>query len=452
MAFLSFLPRVSLRRPDSVFSPLSLRQNFLWTLMGNAAYAGSRFLVLVILAKLGTAEMIGQFALGVAISMPVMAFTDLQLVTVMVTDVNRSYEVGDYLGLRILTTGAGILIILGIVSTLGYSLEKTLVILLITLDRAVSSLSSIFYGLFQQHERMDFISTSGLIKSALSLSVISLLAYLTGSIVWICLGMAASTVAASCLYDFRKGLLFTGTDPGGNPGGGADAGAAIILRPRWLAPKLMKLAWVAFPLGCVFGLLSLNYNIPRFFIEKYWGARELGIFAAIYAPAAAGRFVLTAMGSAASRRLAKYFTLGDRKAFVSLLCKLVGMAVLMGGVGIAIAALAGREILNLLYRPEYAEYSGTFLWLMAATAVSYMGIYMGYAITAARRFWTQIPLVALMGAVSTSACYFLIPSHGISGAAISELITQLSALAVSIIVVLYAVRYSSKIEDGPGPL
>jgi len=45
--------------------------------MGNAAYAASKFLVLVSLAKLGIAEMDGQFALGLATSMPVMAFTDL---------------------------------------------------------------------------------------------------------------------------------------------------------------------------------------------------------------------------------------------------------------------------------------------------------------------------------------------------------------------------------------
>jgi len=340
----------------------------------------------------------------------------------------------------------GILVILGIVSTFGYGREKTLVILLITLDRAVSSLSSIFYGLFQQHERMDFISTSGFIKSALSLSVISLLAYLTGSIGWICLGMAASTATVFCLYDFPKGLLFTKIDPGGNPGG-RDEAAAIILRPRWIAPKLIKVAWVAFPLGCVFGLLSLNYNIPRFFIEKYWGARELGIFAAIYAPAAAGRFILTAMGSAASRRLAKYFTLGDKKSFVSLLCKLAGMGLLMGGVGIGIAALAGREILNLLYRPEYAEYSGTFLWLMVATGIYYLAIFMGYAMTAARRFWAQIPLFASTGMVSALACYHLVPNHGLPGAAFSEILAQVTTLTGSVIVICYAIKYAFATEQ-----
>ncbi len=168
---------------NPVLTPLSLRKNFSWTLMGNAAYAGSKWLILVLLAKLGTPEMIGLLALGVAVSMPVLAFTDLQLQTVMVTDVEKNYGFSDCIGLRLITTALGILLILGIILSLKYPLEKSLVVILVTLDRAVWSVSTIFYGLFQQHERMDFIATSMLIKSDLSLSFIGLLVYLTGNIV-----------------------------------------------------------------------------------------------------------------------------------------------------------------------------------------------------------------------------------------------------------------------------
>jgi O-antigen/teichoic acid export membrane protein len=428
--------QLRLARPDSVFSPLSLRQNFLWTLLGNAGYAGSRFLILVILAKLGSPEMVGEYALGVAISMPVLAFTDLQLRTVMVTDVNRDYDFGEYLGLNIFTTLLGILVIIGILIGSGYSRERNLVILLVTLDRAVWSISNIVYGLFQQNERMDFISSSMLLKSGLSLAVIALLAYLTGSLAWICLGLALSSVAAFWTYDFPKGLLFTRGNPYSNPGA-----PALTLRPSWPALKLLKLAWLALPLGGVFALLALNYNIPRFFIEKYQGARELGIFAAIYAPAAAGRFILTALGSAASRRLARHFTLVDRKAFITLLVKLAGIAAVIGGAGIIIAALAGKEILELLYRPEYAAHSETFLWLMVASGVYYLAVFMGYGMTAARQFWAQIPLFVITGLVSALACYYLVPSHGLAGAAYAEILAQVATLLGSVTVIILAMKY-----------
>ena len=50
---------------------LSLRANFSWTFVGNVVYAGCQWAMLVVLAKLGTPEMVGQFALGLAISGPV---------------------------------------------------------------------------------------------------------------------------------------------------------------------------------------------------------------------------------------------------------------------------------------------------------------------------------------------------------------------------------------------
>ncbi len=52
--------------PVEKLSPLSLRANFSWTFVGNVVYAGSQWGMLVVLAKLGTPEMVGQFSLGLA--------------------------------------------------------------------------------------------------------------------------------------------------------------------------------------------------------------------------------------------------------------------------------------------------------------------------------------------------------------------------------------------------
>jgi hypothetical protein len=50
---------------------LSLRRNFAWTVLGNVTYAACQWGMLVALAKLGSPEMVGQFALGLAIGAPV---------------------------------------------------------------------------------------------------------------------------------------------------------------------------------------------------------------------------------------------------------------------------------------------------------------------------------------------------------------------------------------------
>ncbi len=46
--------------------PLSLRTNVAWTIAGNVIYAASQWGVLIVLARLGSQEAVGQFGLALA--------------------------------------------------------------------------------------------------------------------------------------------------------------------------------------------------------------------------------------------------------------------------------------------------------------------------------------------------------------------------------------------------
>lgn len=124
--------------------PLTLRRNFSWTFVGNFVYAACQWGMLVVLAKLGTPEMVGQFTLGLAVTAPVIMFTNLQLWAVLVTDAKNEYIFGDYLGLRLFMTGLALAIIIGITLVAGYRWETSLVILLVGLSKAVESISEVF--------------------------------------------------------------------------------------------------------------------------------------------------------------------------------------------------------------------------------------------------------------------------------------------------------------------
>ncbi|GIS58763.1 MAG: hypothetical protein CM1200mP2_09880 [Planctomycetaceae bacterium] len=54
-----------------VVRPLSLRQNFAWTLPANLAYAACQWGILVVLAKVGSPELGGLFVLAMALTAPV---------------------------------------------------------------------------------------------------------------------------------------------------------------------------------------------------------------------------------------------------------------------------------------------------------------------------------------------------------------------------------------------
>lgn len=403
--------------------PLSLRRNFSWTFLGNAVYAACQWGMLVVFAKLGSPEMVGQFTLGLAVTAPVIMLTNLQLDIVQATDAKKEYVFGDYLGLRFIGTAIALVAIAIITSFAGYRPQTSIVILLIAVAKALASISDIFHSLLQQHERMDRIAISLMIKGPLSLFLLALGVYLSGSVVWGVVGLVVAWAVVLFACDMNNVKLILNHIP----------------PPRWHLKTLLNIVWLCLPLGFVMMLISLNSNIPRYFIEKYLGERELGIFAALAYLMVAGNMVILALGESASPRLAKYYVEGNSIAFRELLLKLVGMAAVFGVVTILAAQIAGREILTLLYQPEYAEHKDLFVLLMVSGAIGYVSSFLGYGMTAARYLRVQMPLFILVATTSAVACLWLLPTQGLIGAAIALIIAAIVQAVFSVGAIIHAI-------------
>lgn len=419
-------------------TPLSLRANFSWTFIGNMVYAACQWGMLMVLAKLGTPEMVGQFSLGLAVTAPVIMFANLQLRGVQATDAKREYEFGDYLALRIISTLLALVVIAGIVLFSGYRTETALVILTIGLAKAFEAMSDVYYGLFQQRERMDRIAQSMMIKGPISLLAMSLGVWLTGSVVWGAIGLATMWGLLLLLYDMRSARLIQRV-----------SAEAITLIPRWQRRTLAQLAWLALPLGIVMALISLNSNIPRYMIESRWGEATLGIYAALAYLMVAGGKVTTALGQSASPRLSQYYAAHNTKAFKRLLLRLVGIGTLLGIGAVLVSIIAGKTLLTLFYTPEYAAQNDVFVLLMVASGLSYVASFLGYGMTAARYFRAQAPLFVVVVATTGLTSLWLIPQHGLHGAAFALMASLIVQIVGSAGIVLHALNQNPAAQENP---
>jgi len=424
---------------------LSLRANFSWTFVGNVVYAACQWAMLVVLAKLGSPEVVGQFAIGLAITAPVIMLTNLQLRGVQATDARHEYAFGDYLGLRLAVTPLALLVIAGITLASGYSGQTALVILFVGLAKVFESISDVFYGLLQQHEQMDRIAISMLIKGPLSLVALAFAIVLTGNIVWGTVALAAAWAFRLFTYDIPSGAAILRTVHGEG-----DENASI--RPRWDRRRMLRLTWLALPLGFVMMLGSLMTNIPRYFIERFEGTHALGIFAAMAYIVIAGTTIVDALGQAVSPRLARQYAAGEMGAFRALIAKVLGISALLAAGGILSSLIVGRQVLTLLYRPEYAEHLDIFIWVIAAAGIGYLASVCGYAMTAARQFTIQVPIYVLSIAVVTIACALLVPGHGLLGAAWAIFVMFTMQLPFKGLAILYTLRKRAALIPDPFPL
>jgi len=392
-----------------------LTGNFLWTLAGNLIYALCQWAILVSFAKLGSSEMLGQYALGLAIAAPVFQFCGLNLRAVQVTDARNRYTFGEFAGMRLVTTAAG-LVIVGALALWGRYLGTTaLVVFLVGMSKAIESAGDICQGLFQKNERMDRVAKSLILKGGLSVLAVA-----------IALRFSHSAVAASGMLVIAWALAWIAYDL-------RTAIAQFEGHPKAVFPRIERSAFqhlfvIALPLGFVVMLLSLNANLPRYFLAKYSGEASVGVFSALMYCIVAGNLVMSAMGQTASPRLAKLHYDGDLRALSALLAKLVAFGAVTGIIGLIAVKVAGAQILTLLYRPEYALHVRAFFWLMAAGAIMNVSGIIGVAVTAMQGFRQQVWIQLGCLATGLIASAVLVPSMGILGAAFSVLILAVAAL------------------------
>jgi len=142
----------------------------------------------------------------------------------------------------------------------------------------------------------------------------------------------------------------------------------------------------------------------------------LGIFAALSFFQSTGNTIVGALGQAAFGRLARAFADHNIPKFLALLLKMTCAGLALGLAGIVITAFKGKQILEIMYRPEYAQHANLLTYLMIAAGMGYLSQFFGYAVTAARIFVAQIPLSFIVVLTLTGTCYLWVPKFGVAGA------------------------------------
>jgi O-antigen/teichoic acid export membrane protein len=417
----------------------SLTADFSWTFVGNAIYAAGQFAMLMLLTKLVRPELVGQYALGLALVYPVMMLTNMQLRSVMNSNASGRAQFGHYLGLRLFTTFVAFVFIFGITRILRYDWELTEVVLMVGIAYGIETISDVYYARLQLHDRMAEISKSLMARAVLSVLALAAATYVTRSVAWGIAGVAVGRAIVLFGYDTRE--------------------RAHILRPqtKWyllnreLAPRFVasqqrELLWRSLPLGIVVLLTTLNSSIPSFFIKHGIGERDLGIFSALGLTISVGNMAVVSLGQSAFTRLSRAYASGNIAAFGSLLVVLLTCGAGLGVCGMLISKFAGREILAFLFRPEYAERADLLPWIMAAGAVLFMAQFLGFGMTAAGLYHSQVYLNFLADVGLVAACYWLVPGKGLLGAILAMLIAAAVQLVASAIILAAAMRTKANVQ------
>lgn len=395
---------------------LSLKQNFSWTIIGNIISAGCKWVILVIIAKFGTPQMLGIYTLGYAITAPIFMLTNLQLRAIQSTDVKNEYSFSHYFKLRMITNVIGLLVVVFLMFVLDYDTETVYVVIFVAIIKYVDSISDIFYGQMQKHERMDFISKSMIIREVFALFLFSIvLIYLNNliysliafTLVYLIIVLTYDMIVSFNLQKCIKKISFIDY--------------ILFLLTNWDKLKLKKLLILSLPLGIGVFLGSLVTNIPRYLVDYFLGKESLGYFAAIAYFVIGFSTFFKAVGQAARPRLSKYF-FNNFEQYIKLVYKLILVNLCFSLMFFVISIVAGKEILTILYSPSYGRYWKTLIWISVALIFQSVSNLLQIAIQSAQVYNVQIFISLFTIMISVIVGILLIPIKAVEGAGLTILI------------------------------
>lgn len=351
---------------DASVAPAIERSAYLWNTASGLLMAFQSVIMLMVLTRVADATTAGVFTLAYANANLFLNLGKYGIRNFQVSDVDEVYSFRTYWRARVVTTLA--MVALGGVwlawsaSTVGYSAEKTLTVLVMVLLKAVDSLEDVYHGNYQQHGRLDVAA------KVLTLRLLALILVFAGLTVALRSLLVPLVVTTAFTLTFFVGETIWARRAYGLPvdGHGRHGGAAQHGSPaRRGRGGVIRLLKDSFPVFLALFLLFYIGNAPKYAIDgamddaaqAYYGYIAMPVFVVgLLASFVYNPIIASLAQDWAEGRAGRF---GRRLGVQSLVI-----------VGITIACMAGAwligiPVLGALYNTNLAPYKADLLVLLA---------------------------------------------------------------------------------------
>lgn len=387
-----------------------------WLVGGNFVFAFSQWVILIFFARMTNQENLGQYALALAIVTPIFAVGNLQLRPLYILDVNseQKYTYTHLYYLRLICS----FIALACCLVLGLFFNVSiLVLLLVGLLKFFESYSDIIYAYYNAHDQTQLISKSLFLKGTLSVLAVAVALYLFDFYTALILFLIVYLV----VWLFIDNLYIQKTQE---------------IKKMSLDLGIMK---SAIPMGISLGIVTLQSNIPRLFLDQYASIEAVGIFTVLSYFIIVGSIFINSICQYLSPRLTHAWN--HNRAYFK---KLLSMALLVAGglglIAIFLSYFMGEFVLNLVYGAEYVAYADAFVLTMVAGFILYLATVLGYTLTAIGFIKQQVYLFSIVLIFSVLVSYLCIPEYGIIGGIYTLMVSYLVQCVLSLLVVFFRLK------------
>lgn len=396
--------------------------DYLWNTASSLMVSLSTVVLLLVVTRLAGLEAAGVFSLAFAVGQQFQTLGMYEVRTYHVTDVNREVSFGSYLSTRVVTVGLMILGIGGYALATAGAQIAALTVFLIAALRTLDAFEDVFICEFQRNGRLYLGARAGFWRSLGTTVIFSLTLALTRDLLLsAALALVASALAMAVLYVPPARGLFS-------------------VRATWSSDGVRHLLRACLPLFLSAFISMYLANAPRFAIDRYLSATEQGYFAIIFMPAMVINLLSLMVFRPLLTTMATCWSSADWRGFKAIIVRGTVVSGVAFVVVAAVSALAGPQILYLVYGKDVSHLLVELLVLVAGGAMNAVSVILYYALTTMRQ--QNVVLVGYVGAalVMSACAVTLVPHWGLLGAALAYLIAMSAAAGLFLAFLILARR------------
>lgn len=326
------------------------KDSYIWNMVGGLLNAFQSVIVLMVLTRVLSIEDAGIFTIAWAIANLMITIGKYGVRNFQVTDASNIFSFNDYFNHRIVTSAAmifcSLIYIIYLLLCNSYSLNKSVIVLLMCYLKIIDCFEDVFHGLYQKQYRLDIAGKCFSIRLIITIVTLCLGAIVFRNLV-IASILSCITTTILLLY------LLKITIPN-----------FIRLEFVWNKQKVKRLLIECFPLFAGSFLSFYILNAPKYAIDALLSSELQAYYGFISMPV----FVIGLLNNFAFQpilvTMVNYFQNGDTKNFMNLFWKQIIIIFSLTIITLIGSYLLGIPVLSFLYNSNLYPYKEDLLILM----------------------------------------------------------------------------------------
>lgn len=408
---------------------MDFSKNFIWNALGIGFNSFNSLFFLIIVTRINGKEQAGMFSIGFAIGLILYTIGLYSGRVCHVTNTDSNVTDKDYVLNRVLTCILMMILAVIIVNVRKYPGIKLTIVLLICLFKCLEAFSDIFYGIMQKKDCLYRAGQSLTLKSILGLIFFFVIDLITRNLIFAIVILNLVNILIILMFDIRIIKKIK---------------EISLLEESSSKNKIMgifKNEFFVFA-NSFAGIYILNAS--KYAIDVYLTENFQAIFGYIMMPATVmilfAQFILLPF----LNKFKELYKEKEIKEFEALGIKIKSIVVLFGIFVVAIAYLAGPEVLSFIYGVNLLDYRLYLIIIIAAYilyAVSYINLVI---LTTMRKTFIQFVVYLISMLVAFVSSSFFVKYYGIFGATVAIAIT-LTVQFVLYIMITKIIIYKEKL-------